>query len=281
MPTCFVAMPITTPNPSIYQGDEEHFLHVLKCLFIPAIKNAGCLPVMPIAQGSEVIHADIIANIEKCDLVLCDISGLNANVFFELGIRTALNKPICLVRDDQTEKIPFDTTLINHYVYSSLLNAWELEDEINALSEHIKQSLERSAGQNGLWRHFGLTIPGSPAESSTDLESKVTLLAQQVQSLAQVVEANIAVQAGVISEDLSSNKYHAIREVSAFLRSAGAEYVSSTIVMPKAAKMSVYPRLSDEVDKEAKMIAANYKWSVVIHYLGMHPSRRDRTHVLV
>jgi len=41
--TCFIVMPITTPESlySNYNGDEDHFIHVMDCLFIPAIEAAG------------------------------------------------------------------------------------------------------------------------------------------------------------------------------------------------------------------------------------------------
>ena len=63
-------------------------------------------------------------------MVLCDISSLTANVFFELGIRTALNKPVCVVKDELTTRIPFDTGIINHHTYSSSLSAWTLDKDM-------------------------------------------------------------------------------------------------------------------------------------------------------
>ncbi len=107
MPKCFVIMPITMPEHLVsnYRDDPEHFIHVYECLFEPAIKEAGYEPLSPSSKGSEIIQADIIRNLEDSDLVLCDISILNPNVFFELGVRTALNKPVCLVRDQLTADI--------------------------------------------------------------------------------------------------------------------------------------------------------------------------------
>ena len=105
MPSCFIAMPIGTPDSSQYQGDRDHFKHVLEHLFVPAIEMAGMNPVRPVVKGSDLIHAEIIKQLETAELVLCDISTLNANVFFELGIRTALNRPVCIIRDELTSII--------------------------------------------------------------------------------------------------------------------------------------------------------------------------------
>ena len=91
---CFIIMPISTPENWLvkYAGDAHHFQHVLNHLIIPSLNKVSIEPISPITQGSELIHGDIIKNIETADLVLCDMSILNPNVFFELGIRTALSK---------------------------------------------------------------------------------------------------------------------------------------------------------------------------------------------
>jgi hypothetical protein len=164
MPDCFIAMPITTPAGCVetYGGDEDHFSHVLELLFEPAIEAAGLDPVRPAAQGADLIHAEIVRNLETADLVLCDTSSLNPNVFFELGIRTALDLPVCLVRDSVTE-IPFDTGVLNYHEYDHQLSSWNLQDEVGRMAQHLTVTQKRSAGQNGLWRHFGLTQRGTEA----------------------------------------------------------------------------------------------------------------------
>jgi hypothetical protein len=91
--TCFVAMPITTPTAYAEKlSDPEHFVHVLDHLFMPALQAAGLTVIPPSVGGSEMIHAEIIRNLEQADYVICDLSGLNPNVLFELGIRTSLDR---------------------------------------------------------------------------------------------------------------------------------------------------------------------------------------------
>lgn len=154
---CFIIMPVTTPPElvSVYKDDSQHFLHVMEHLFIPAIKEAGFEPILPITKGSDIIHGHIISNLESSDLVLCDISTNNPNVFFEFGIRTALNKPICVVKDRFVEKVPFDVVPINYHVYSPDLSTWELENEIVKLAKHVKNSFSENENCNPLWKYFG------------------------------------------------------------------------------------------------------------------------------
>jgi hypothetical protein len=182
MPDCFVIMPISTPKDAMgdYGDDEAHFVHVLDHLFIPAIEKAGLEAVKPIMKGADLIHAEIIKQLEEADMVLCDMSRLNANVFFELGIRTALDRPAALVKDDKTIRVPFDTGVINHHTYDSSLSPWKLEEEVQALSEHLTETGRRAEDRNSLWRYFGLTKRAEPAELKNPLEEKIDLVLREV-----------------------------------------------------------------------------------------------------
>ncbi len=185
MPDCFVIMPISTPKDMAgdYSGDDLHFAHVLDHLFVPAIEKAGLKVVKPVMKGADLIHAEIVKQLEEADMVLCDMSRLNANVFFELGIRTALDRPAALVKDDKTAQVPFDTGVINHHTYDSSLSPWKLDEEIQALSEHLSETGKRAGGRNGLWRYFGLTQRAEPAEIENPLEEKVDLVLQEVAAI--------------------------------------------------------------------------------------------------
>lgn len=177
-----MAMPISThPDQSeLYAGDDEHWKHVMECLFEAAIRDAGFEPIRPAAQGSHLIHGSIIKHLSTADLVLVDLSSHNPNVFFELGVRTSVNLPIALVRDEHTE-IPFDTAGINTHRYDSNLRGWEILEEQRRLAAHIRDSEASCAGQNPLWRQFGLTIKASEPESNeSPLEAKVDLLTSQL-----------------------------------------------------------------------------------------------------
>jgi len=156
---CFIIMPISTPDNlvDLYDGDTSHFDKVLEHVFTPAVMAAGFTPIPPIAKGADIIHAEIIKKLEEADMVLCDMSIFNPNVFYELGIRTARNKPVCLVKDDMTKKIPFDTAIINCHDYKAVPKFVEIEEEIELLTKHIYECVEGSGGTNTMWRRFGIT----------------------------------------------------------------------------------------------------------------------------
>lgn len=178
-------MPISTPENwlTMYSNDKDHFEHVLEHLLIPSLEKVDLEPISPITKGSELIHGEIIKNIEIADLVICDMSTLNPNVFFELGIRTALNKPVCLIKDDVTPKIPFDTSIINNHEYLSGLNPWTLDKEINAIANHIEESLKRNEDTNSLWKYFSLSSTAHPVEPEKGIDGRIDFLTMQIEAL--------------------------------------------------------------------------------------------------
>ena len=111
------------------------------------------------------------------------MSSLNPNVFFELGIRTALNKAISLIKDDKTPSIPFDTSIINHHTYLSALNAWELEKDVIDLSEHLKNSIEKSSGSSSLWKYFSLSVQAEPMKERQGNEGSLEFLSLQIEGM--------------------------------------------------------------------------------------------------
>jgi hypothetical protein len=208
-------MPITTPEKMIkeYRDGAEHFKHVLDCLFIPAIEKAGYTPKPPISKGSDLIHAEIISNLETADIVLCDMSCLNPNVFFEFGIRTALNKSVSVVKDELTKTVPFDTGIINYQKYNSSLEPWLLDKEINKLSEHINTSFSRSKGENALWKYFGLKSEVIPYKPEVGTDGKLDYLTFQIDSLREKVEELTAKNKNIYSSASKCN--YTLQDVSA------------------------------------------------------------------
>lgn len=247
-------MPITTPEHLIttYQGDKDHFQHVLDHLFIPAIKKAGLEPVPPKSHGSELIHATIIKKIEESDLLLCDISSLNPNVFFELGVRTALNKPVCLVRDDITANIPFDTNMINHHTYLHKLEPWNIENQINELSEHVSKSNSENKNENSLWKYFGLSLRAKPIEKG-GLDEKMEYLSLEVNALRKTLSdkiPNLSLSNRRIFEEKLMKIFEFLEEkgfvVSAYYDDQENDYLEIT---------EIFPDPSPLIKKSAKNIA--------------------------
>lgn len=184
--TCFIAMPITTlpEQVDVYGGDVDHWLHVMHSIHVPAVKAAGYEPILPISRGTQMIMGDIIKHLSEADMVLCDLSGHNPNVFFELGVRTSLNRPIALVKDEHL-KVPFDTSGLNTHPYDSTLHAWNSEAQIAAIARHIEDSASPD-GKNPMWKHFGLEITADrPNSDATSTDARIDLIFERVNDLSR------------------------------------------------------------------------------------------------
>ncbi len=57
--------------------------------------------------GSSVIMDDILTSIKNSDLIIADLTGKNANVFYEVGICHALGKKVLLLAQSMDD-VPFD-----------------------------------------------------------------------------------------------------------------------------------------------------------------------------
>lgn len=192
---CFIAMPVSTsPEHSAKYGDDDHWKHVLEEVLVPAVEKAGFEAVRPTAQGTSVIHARIISELSECAMVVCDLSALNPNVLFELGVRTSLNLPIALVAETDT-RLPFDVGSLNTHFYDPSLAAWRIRDEVSRLAAHITESEAACDGVNPLWRHFGYTRtaqePSTEGVSRTD--ARVELLSEDVTQLRRLIEHQMIV----------------------------------------------------------------------------------------
>lgn len=180
---CFIIAPISTPEDRrpLYLNDPKHCQHVIDYLLVPAIENAGFDPVSPLAKAADLIHAEVVRNLQTATLVLCDMSGLNPNVMFELGVRTAMNKPVCLIIDEVTPKPPFDLNLINHHRYVPDLREWVLKPEIAKLTDHVRASSATS--ENALWKYFSLKAAADATDAKSGEQSELTLIRMQIEAL--------------------------------------------------------------------------------------------------
>ena len=203
---CFIIMPITTPKHLVekYNSDEDHFIHVLGHLFIPAVEEVGFTPISPKATGSNIIQADIIRQLSECELVLCDMSIFNPNVFYEFGIRTALNKPVALVVDDKTKPIPFDPSMLNCHEYDSSLVPWKLEEEKQKLTKHVQDTYKKTKDHNALWKYFGVAQTGKFKPEDVEIGEKIDLLMKKVDTIERIQLTEVPGETSKLSEKVAN-----------------------------------------------------------------------------
>ncbi|MCK4764106.1 MAG: hypothetical protein KAW12_18045 [Candidatus Aminicenantes bacterium] len=102
--------------------------------FEPALKETGYKPIrLDFVEHNDRIDDKIIAEIRKSGLLVADLTGNNAGVYFEAGFALGLDIPVIWTcRSDFIEKIHFDTRQYNYIV-------WENPAELN---EKLKNRIE-------------------------------------------------------------------------------------------------------------------------------------------
>ncbi|MEC6798175.1 hypothetical protein VXS03_14020 [Photobacterium sp. S4TG1] len=172
---CFVIMPIS--NQVGYE--DKHFQYVYEDIIIPAVKAAGMEPLRADeTKNTNLIHLDILKNVIKSPMAICDMSAKNPNVFYELGLRQAFDLPTVLLKDDKTEA-PFDIGGLRYCDYSSSMKHRDVKDAIERLTTMLFDTYKKRNDKdevNSLIRLLELTTPAKVPTSSLSGEEKESAL---------------------------------------------------------------------------------------------------------
>ena len=121
----FVVMPFEDDLEGVYEGIE-------KCL-----KERGFdvqRADTQLTQGSVV--RDIVVPLDTFDLVIADLTWLNPNVMYELGLAHALDTPVIMITQD-IDDLPFDLGKYRAIEYSPLVGRNKFDRFIEDLSQRI------------------------------------------------------------------------------------------------------------------------------------------------
>lgn len=141
---CFVISPIGPESSDIRRRADQILKHVIS----PAVDACG-FEAIRADQISEpgLITTQVIQHIIDDPLVIADLTGSNANVFYELAIRHAIRKPLVqIIQKD--EKIPFDvagmrTIPVDHRDLDSVQEAKaEIERQVRSILKKKPDEIE-------------------------------------------------------------------------------------------------------------------------------------------
>lgn len=145
------------PISSLDGCSEGHWSDVLE-IITEAIEEAGFEGnLVSNADDVGIIQKRIIQNLYENPIVVCDVSGKNPNVMFELGMRLAFDKPTIIIKDDKTS-YSFDTAPIEHVEYPRDLRFSRIVDFKAKLAEKIRATFEKSTMDTSyttFLKHFG------------------------------------------------------------------------------------------------------------------------------
>lgn len=139
---CGLVMPISTMG----SYSSSHWLDV-KSIIIEAVESIEKydfeVKLVSEADGVSVIQKSIVQNLYNSDVVICDVSGTNPNVMFELGMRLAFDKPTIIIKDDLTN-YSFDTGVIEHIEYPTDLRFGEIVKLKEIIVEKVLATYEEA-----------------------------------------------------------------------------------------------------------------------------------------
>jgi len=140
---CGIIMPISP----IDGCTTEHWAEV-KNIFIEATSSISEYKfntlIVSEADDIGIIQKRIVQNVYNSDIIICDVSGKNPNVMFELGMRLAFDKPTVIVKDDQTG-YSFDTGIIEHLEYPRDLRFFKIVEFKKKLNQRLIATIQEAS----------------------------------------------------------------------------------------------------------------------------------------
>lgn len=169
--SCFVIMPIAD-----MEGYETgHFKRVYEHLIRPACQAAGYQTHRAdYVASSNYIIIDILKKIVESDIVICDLSGRNPNVLYELGVRQAFNLPTVLIKDIKTPRI-FDIQGLRTTEYSQTLRIDEVQNDINSITLAITETIGSPHDVNSMIQLLGIEAAKLPKHVEVSPDTNVIL----------------------------------------------------------------------------------------------------------
>lgn len=197
---CFVIMPISAQS----GYEPEHFTLVYEDIIKPAIKAAGMIPVRADeTANTNLIQLDILRKVIESDIAICDMSSKNPNVFYELGVRQAFDKPTVLMIDDETAA-PFDVSSLRYVDYKRGMKFRDVKSAIEKLKVTLIDTYHKREDRseiNSLIRLLELTAPAQLSQSDlTDEDRNEKLHEIQLNTMMELMHSLNVSQSQIMSE---------------------------------------------------------------------------------
>lgn len=151
-----------------------------------------------------ILH-DIIEPIYKADIVIADMTGLNPNVMYELGIAHTFNKKTIIITKDDLAKLPFDLKQYRAKDYSTHFKKFaelieylktNMEGAISGevtYSNPVKDFLKLSGIDNDEWFSDKAIVLGDDTDKGfldflAEIEENANLLSEDISNMSEEME---------------------------------------------------------------------------------------------
>src|SRR5262245_27528254 len=191
---CFVVMPFGVKPRNDGTGGTYDFDKVYRVLIQRAIRNVQMQALRADeTEGSRVIHADMFKDLRDRPVVIVDLSLLNANVFYELGIRHVMSPTgtVLIANEDTIKRLPFDIELSRTiaYKYDGQHMDWDEVERVVPLLQAAIEEARRGAPDSPIYAFLEQvlspsalkkddSLDGDPGNPSSDLHKYQRHLAE-------------------------------------------------------------------------------------------------------
>jgi hypothetical protein len=181
---CFVIAPIgKDASPTRQRSDQ-----VLKHIVEPAASECGYQTMRADSiESSGIITAQIIEHLFNDPMVVADLTESNANVFYELGVRHTVRKPVIQMIEDG-ETIPFDVAQLRTIKLNTRDPNTMLDRAADARQQLVKQIRATEVDPSRM--HTPVSVAGMLA-SIQPSDNPLSQSATEIISMLQAVSVKI------------------------------------------------------------------------------------------
>lgn len=205
-PICFMVMPFgkkKTDNPDPNVPGEINFDMLWDRALRPIIEELGYEPIRADQDVGSLIVQEMIERLAYSDLVLAEMTLLNPNVYYEVGVRQAAQRAGCVLIAAKWARQAFDVDQMRRITYP--LPAGEVTDAMaadirTALLEEIRK---RAAGLSAVFQSlpgYKTMMDAARAETFRDRAKQLAELQADIRTARRVPKEQRAQEAVKVAE---------------------------------------------------------------------------------
>lgn len=181
---CGLVIPMSS-DPSTYWAEVRQMI-------VDSLSNWS---INLIGGNDNVIHKRVLERLRTDFVVIFDLSDLNPNVMYELGLRTALGKPAVIIADSNTP-IPFDLAMVRCLLYPKDLRPSKVIEFKRALAE----AMESAAASAGLDQdtQFSVSVRNGASKDAAETSTWNGRMEDRLKRIENILLTRLPVAKGTV-----------------------------------------------------------------------------------
>ncbi|MUJ20608.1 hypothetical protein [Aliivibrio fischeri] len=249
MKECFIVTPIGDATSAIRREIDG----LINTVFTPVLGEFGltCIAAHSISESGSITR-QVIQGLLESDLVIANLTNLNPNVMYELGVRHSTGKPtIVIARDDVI--LPFDLSDERTIFYKNDISG--VNELKVSLRKMLPKALEEKRADNPVYRVVELDLikmPDSAPDSEKLLNNRLSQLEYHLEDISRIIKNGVSLNGrNKINEKKESHfKYYLDEQSSmnftAYCSLNGVE-TDEEMVYKDVFLISAYPKTMEQI----------------------------------